>query len=79
MGAHDGGNADQFFGSTKLASYKPLIYLIVFCVALVVVGFVFEAVGLGLWAGLFGAMAVVFFLSIIIATVLFWMLQFVGF
>lgn len=66
----------QAFQTTAL---KPLIALLAFCGSFLAVGFVLQLLGFGIWAGLFGAMFVIFAVTVVLGAVLMWALGRVGY
>lgn len=66
----------QSYQSTAL---KPLIVLLAVCSSFLVVAFFLQLLGLGTWAGLFGAMFVIFSITIVFGAVLMWVLGKVGY
>lgn len=63
------------FSQTYLPTYsKPLMILLAACAGLLAVGGVLDLFGYGIWAGLFGAMTVIFLLTIVIGLCLTWLL-----
>lgn len=64
---------------TRLQSYvpsysKPMAVLVAACLSLLAVGAVLGFLGYEIWAGLFGAMTVIFLVTILLGTGLTWLL-----
>ncbi|WP_276256427.1 hypothetical protein [Halomontanus rarus] len=65
--------------SFQTTAFKPLLALLGFCGSFLAAGFVLQLLGFGLWAGLFGAIFVIFVLTVVLGAVLMWTLGRVGY